>query len=193
MTVKDISTDDLRRMKNSEGIIFQGCGGEAQEWIDGINSELNEAGILLNETKFTDVCRFHNDNVTCLLFPFSEGVQFDMGRLAIWRLTTHNRFAGTWLSDYVPNRLGGFTSERKKPDCALIGQDGNIFNLVGIASHTLKHCGLADQAKEMSSRVMSSGSYNEALSIIGEYVNITDGSESEDCVEDIGEGQRMSL
>ena len=62
MSVKDITTDDLRRMKNSEGIIFQGCGGEPQEWIDGINSELTKAGILLNGTKFTDVCRFHIDN-----------------------------------------------------------------------------------------------------------------------------------
>ena len=49
-----------------------------------------------------------------------------------------------------------------------------MFNLLGIASHTLKRCGLSDQAKEMSSRVMSSGSYGEALAIIGEYVNITD-------------------
>ena len=71
----------------------------------------------------------------------------------------------------------------------MISQDGNIFNLVGIASHTLKRCGLAEQAKEMSSRVMSSSSYEEALGVIGEYVNITDGSESEDC----DEGQGMSL
>ena len=189
MSVKDITTDDLRRMKNSEGIIFQGCGGEPQEWIDGINSELTKAGILLNGTKFTDVCRFHNDGVTCLLFPFSKDVQLDAGKLAMWRIATHDRFAGTWLSDYVPNRLGGFTSEKRKPDCALIGQDGNIFNLVGIASHTLKRCGLADQAKEMTEKVISSGSYEEALGVIGEYVNITDGSESEDC----DEGQGMSL
>lgn len=115
--------------------------------------------------------------MTCLLFPF-EGVELDVGKLAVWRMKTHGQFYGTWLSDYVPNRLGGFIDESQyatdKPDCALIGQDGNIFNLVGIASHTLKRYGLADQAKEMSSRVMSSGSYNEALAIIGEYVNITD-------------------
>ena len=50
MSVKDITTDDLRRMKNSEGIIFQGCGGEPQEWIDGINSELTKA--VLSSLKF---------------------------------------------------------------------------------------------------------------------------------------------
>ena len=32
----------------------------------------------------------------------------DIGKLAMWRLQTHELFGGTWLSDYVPNRLGGF-------------------------------------------------------------------------------------
>lgn len=37
----------------------------------------------------------------------------------------------------------------KKPKCPLIGQDGNIFNLMGIASKTLKRNGMYDEAKEM--------------------------------------------
>ena len=61
----------------------------------------------------------------------------------------------------------------KKPKCDLIGQDGNIFNLVGIASRTLKQNGMKEEAKEMSNRVFSSHSYDEALNIIGEYVEIT--------------------
>ena len=95
----------------------------------------------------------------------------------MWRLQTHADFGGTWLSDFVPNRLGGFLSaeisEDEKPDCPLIGQDGNIFNLIGIASRTLRQCEQTRQAKEMSERVFASGSYEEALAIIGEYVNIT--------------------
>lgn len=59
-----------------------------------------------------------------------------------------------------------------KPVCRLIGEDGNIFNLIGIASKTLKKEGLTDEAKEMIDRVFFSNSYNEALSIIGEYVDI---------------------
>ena len=61
----------------------------------------------------------------------------------------------------------------KKPKCPLIGQDGNIFNLMGIASKTLKRNGMYDEAKEMCSRITSSGSYYEALNVIGEYVEIT--------------------
>ncbi len=64
-------------------------------------------------------------------------------------------------------------SKQSKPDCPLIGTDGNIFNLVGIASKTLKRNGLSTEATEMSEKVFNSGSYEEALDIIGEYVNIT--------------------
>lgn len=60
-----------------------------------------------------------------------------------------------------------------KPDCPLIGQDGNIYNLVGIASNTLKRNGLREQASEMTEKVFQSHSYEEALSVISQYVNIT--------------------
>lgn len=26
----------------------------------------------------------------------------------MWRIKTHEQFGGTWLSDYVPNKLGEF-------------------------------------------------------------------------------------
>ena len=55
--------------------------------------------------------------------------------------------------------------------CPIIGADGNIFNLLGIASRTLKNNGMTDEAKEMYDRVTSSGSYNDALCIITEYVD----------------------
>ena len=94
-------------MENAEELIIQGCGGDLQEWVDGINGMLTEEGILRDGSKFTDCSSFEHDGLTCLLFPF-EGVNVDVGRLAIWRLKTHDAFGGTWLSDYVPNRLGGF-------------------------------------------------------------------------------------
>lgn len=69
---------------------------------------------------------------------------------------------------------------KKKPDCPLIGRDGNIFNLMGIASRTLRRNGMAEEAKEMTNRIYQSGSYDEALCIMGEYVNITSVDEIED-------------
>lgn len=195
MSVKSITADELRRMKGREGLILQGCGGSLDEWVDGINELLTESGILLDGTKLKseNCCVFENECLTNLMFPFSEDVKLDMGRLAMWRLRTHENFGGKWLSDYVDNRLGGFlseeTEERKKPDCKLIGENGNIYNLAGIASETLKRNGLEEQAKEMRDRIYSSGSYNEALSVIGEYVNITDGEE----FEAMDEGMDMRL
>ena len=62
--------------------------------------------------------------------------------------------------------------EVKKPKAKLIGANGNVFNLIGIASRSLKRAGQNDKATEMSKRVMSSGSYDEALSIIMEYVEV---------------------
>lgn len=61
-----------------------------------------------------------------------------------------------------------------KPKCALIGQDGNIFNLMGIASRTLKNNGMKEEAKEMCDRIVQSKSYSEALCIMTEYVEVTD-------------------
>lgn len=64
-------------------------------------------------------------------------------------------------------------SKQIKPDCPLIVEDGNIFNIVGIAARTLKRNGMSAEASEMTTKVFGSGSYDEALGIIGEYVNIT--------------------
>ncbi len=64
-------------------------------------------------------------------------------------------------------------NKHTKPDCPLIGEDGNIFHLVGIAAKTLRRNGMSSEATEMSEKVFGSGSYEEALGIIGEYVNIT--------------------
>jgi len=63
-------------------------------------------------------------------------------------------------------------NKKYKPDCKLIGEDGNIFNLMARAIKTLRENGLSEEAKEMRERITSSGSYDEALCIIGEYVNI---------------------
>ena len=299
--MKQVTTDDLRRMEGREGLVLQGCGGDLREWVDGINGLLTEEGILKNGSRLENVSTFQHDGLTNLLFPF-EGADLAMGRLAMWRLQTHEQFGGTWLSDYVPNQLGGFIQEQtpekndndfkmeeclhglityaastaasgqddklpwlrrlvedipefwgagapeqyltafdqavsearssgqmvlseqskadiltgleqyidemrandvehepwfiecvsfmnelreqwqsaheqevEKPDCALIGEDGNIFNLIGIAARTLRKNGLDAQAEEMQERIMGGecGDYHAALNVIGEYVNIT--------------------
>jgi hypothetical protein len=187
--MKKITTNDLRGMTGSEGLILQGCGGDPQEWLDGINEMLTEEGILLDGDTFKEVSSFEHGGRTNLLFHMDD-TKLDIGKLAMWRLQSHGTFGGTWLSDYVPNKLGGFIEspqqEKQKPDAPLIGADGNIFNLMGIAGRALKENGMKEQYAEMRDRITSSGSYDEALGIIGEYVNITavDGYESQEESED---------
>ena len=171
--IQQITTEDLRRMDGQEGLILQGCGGDLQEWVDGINGLLTEAGILLDSSRFESVFVFQHQELTNLLFPF-DGVKLDVGKLAMWRLQTYGQFVGTWLSDYVPNQLGGYHLEdpkQRKPSMRLEDQDGNIFSILGRASHLLKEAGQKDRANEMFRRVTSSDSYAEALHIISEYVD----------------------
>lgn len=71
----------------------------------------------------------------------------------------------------------------KRPEAKLIGEDGNIFNLMGIASKALKQAGYYDEANEMFNRITNgAGSYDEALAIISQYVEPV--GEDIDCEED---------
>ena len=54
----------------------------------------------------------------------------------------------------------------------LIGQKGNIFNLVSIVSREMKNKNMHKEAEEMQNKVFNSESYDNALSIIMEYVDV---------------------
>ena len=204
MSIKRINMRDLLDYEGKEGLILTGCGGEPQEWLDGINELFTQGDMLLEGTKFTedDLAVFDNEGSTCILFEFNDNTKLNIGKLAMWRIGTHATFGGTWLTDFVDHQFGGFhpkeQSEKVKPDCPLIGQDGNIFNLMGIASRTLRENGMRDEAKEMTSRITTEAqNYHQALGIISEYVNITsmdekDGFSDEDLDDDLEEGSEMT-
>ena len=50
MKINQITLTDLRYMTGKEGLILEGCGGDAQEWVDGINKMLTNKGILLDNS-----------------------------------------------------------------------------------------------------------------------------------------------
>ena len=59
-----------------------------------------------------------------------------------------------------------------KPKCKLIGEDGNVFNLMGIVSKTLKEAGEPEKADKMIRRITKTAkSYDDALAILMEYVD----------------------
>ena len=37
--ITTIKAEDLRKMQGKEGLILQGCGGDPQEWLDGMRCE----------------------------------------------------------------------------------------------------------------------------------------------------------
>lgn len=103
---KPISVDELRRMKDREGLVLIGCGGDSREWVRGINDMFTRQGILLNGTKFHDCVLFNYNGHACILYPFHEDVDLNIGRLAVWRLQNYKNYGGTWLSDFLVNQLG---------------------------------------------------------------------------------------
>lgn len=57
-----------------------------------------------------------------------------------------------------------------KPKMNLVGEDGNIYSILGRASKLLRQADQEDRVEEMVKRVTSSHSYYEALCIVSEYV-----------------------
>ena len=105
MGITKITLDELREMTETNGFILQNCVGEPQEWVDAINETLTEKGVLQNGDTFKNVLSFEHDGHTNLLFDM-DGVDLEIGRLAMWRISSHETFGGTWLSDFRVNRLG---------------------------------------------------------------------------------------
>ena len=54
----------------------------------------------------------------------------------------------------------------------LIGQDGNVFSIIGNVSKALKRAGRSDLAKEFSEKAFGSASYNDVLNLVQTYVHI---------------------
>ena len=60
-----------------------------------------------------------------------------------------------------------------KPRCKLVGEDGNVFNLLVKVSRTLRNNKMNKEANECVDRVMNTArSYDEALRIMMEYVEV---------------------
>lgn len=61
---------------------------------------------------------------------------------------------------------------QSKPKCKLIGEDGNVFNIIGLVSAALKKAGQPDKAKEFTSKAFAAQSYDHVLTLAEEYVEV---------------------
>lgn len=62
--------------------------------------------------------------------------------------------------------------EDRKPRCRLVGTDGNVFALAGCVGGTLKAAGMREKAGEFYERLPKCRSYDEALQLMHEYVDV---------------------
>lgn len=91
--------------KKHDAIVFMGCGGDLQQWVDGITDMLKECGIVPQDFEFSFAWRFiYNSPLTiiCLLFPIDDK-RLNIGKLSIWRIKNQNLDA-KWLSDFLVQR-----------------------------------------------------------------------------------------
>jgi hypothetical protein len=72
-------------------------------------------------------------------------------------------------SDAAPDPVG---PEPRKPACKLVGEDGNVFNVIGRVKRALKDAGQPDRAREFVQRAFGAQSYDEVLGLCHEYVDV---------------------
>jgi len=64
-------------------------------------------------------------------------------------------------------------NEKQKPKVKLVGENGNVFNLMAICSRALKNAGMENEAKEMTEKIKTTAkSYNEAITIMMNYCEV---------------------
>ena len=80
--IPKISAEDLKKMQDREGLVLQGCGGDLQEWEDGIHQMLAEEKILQNGAHFKEIYAFEHEGCTNLLFMM-DGIELDTGNSVV--------------------------------------------------------------------------------------------------------------
>jgi hypothetical protein len=60
----------------------------------------------------------------------------------------------------------------EKVKVKLIGEDGNVFNIIGKVSKALKRNGESDKSAEYTSKAFSCETYDEVLALTMEYVDV---------------------
>jgi len=63
-------------------------------------------------------------------------------------------------------------SSSPKPQCALVGTDGNVFSIIGRVRYALRKDGQEDRAREFVERAFRSRSYDGVLQLCLEYVEV---------------------
>lgn len=103
MNIKKRTFEDLMDL-NTEGLVLLGCGGDLNEWINGVTEILVEEKIIKSTNPLDTFDKpFYvrtTGGRTDLVLPFKKRAKINISKLAMWRL----RFGdASWISDYKHN------------------------------------------------------------------------------------------
>ncbi len=91
-------------VNGKEGIVLLGCGGDLQEWVQGVTSSLHESNCIFSVTPSVSFSDFivlkTNGGRTDLVMMFKKDANISIGRMAMWRLQFGDC---SWVSDYIVN------------------------------------------------------------------------------------------
>ena len=119
----------------------------------------------LDETEFAELCDYITGQ-----YSDGWGEGFEQRDIAVEGGHLNVYFYPGEELDFQRQITGEEKKQPEKLKMNLVGQDGNIFAILGRAMKLLKANGQAQEAEEMFQRVKDSGSYHQALFIISEYV-----------------------
>lgn len=101
MKIEKISKSKVLKLaKETDYLVWQGCGGSLEKWYDGITKMFIENKIAEENYKMKEMYVFDNDGLTCILTPLDK---LNLSKLAIMRLMWRETFGTMWLSDYISN------------------------------------------------------------------------------------------
>ena len=101
MKIEKISKSKVLKLaKETDYLVWQGCGGSLEKWYDGITKMFIENKIAEENYKMKEMYVFDNDGLTCILTLLDK---LNLSKLAIMRLMWRETFGTMWLSDYISN------------------------------------------------------------------------------------------
>ena len=75
MSVTTIREEELRCMKGEEGLVLQGCGGDLDEWVTGINDMLTEEAVQGYQIGYREVCDLETENAQSVRRDMAFGLR----------------------------------------------------------------------------------------------------------------------
>jgi len=109
MEANEITFQELNKNhRKDEAFILLGCGGDINEWINGITAMLHAEKAITSSDPDKVWAGAYTATTTggrtdlVLMFP-DVPTSIDVSRLAILRLNMCGDFPNSWLSDYLVN------------------------------------------------------------------------------------------